>query len=126
MERSKSKKWGSKTESKRRLLPADYNSHTTFLAPEATPLVDEEATFHPPQVLVDGRYVEVPPTGDPREIFGTHPEFTPNGFSTLPERSRRAIGGVAVTIPGEWGPARHRDDFHTHETDLDSLAKGNL
>lgn len=126
MERSKSKKWGSKTESKRRLRPADYNSDTTFATPEATPPKVAEVLFHPPQVLVDGRYVEVPPTGDPREIFGTDPEFTPAGFFTLSEKNRRAIGGAGVTLASEWAPARHRDDYPTHEADLDSLATGNM
>lgn len=125
MEHSRSRTWGSKTETKRRPRPADYNPNTTFSTPDTTPQADE-VIIRSPKILIDGRYVEIPPTSDPREIFGTDPEFTPAGFFTLSEKNRRAIGGAGVTLASEWAPARHRDDYPTHEPDLDSLATGNM
>lgn len=111
MEHNKSRTWGTRAEKKPRALPADHNPSTTFTTPDM-PSRAEEVRIRSPQVLIDGRYIEVPPTGDLSDIFGTDPEYTPNGFVTVSNKTRRAIGsaGVSELAPTQNDPNNEAED----------------
>ncbi|MDB5177895.1 MAG: hypothetical protein JWO61_278 [Candidatus Saccharibacteria bacterium] len=66
-----------------------------------------------PQVLVDGRYVEMPADVDPRNIFGTDPEFT----------AEQGVVTHMDTNPPSQPIVSHEIGFARHRRASDSLGR---
>jgi len=72
-----------------------------------------EAYPKQPQILVDGSYIEMPAKADPRDVFGTDPEFT----------AEQGVVTHKDTGQPQQAIVSHEIGFARHRRKIDSLGR---